>query len=218
MFAYRHKGDMNWEVKSERQHLDRVRAKYAELYPEGLEIRAISEGLLKETEDAIGWSRFDAFEKGWRFDSKKNLWRPPEEPLPEPEGEPLPFSEFKVISSLSFNVPSGPIELEGGFTYNPFDRVIRQLEQIISGVPSRAFIDVEGKYLEFISYPKENGKVRFILNYYTSSGEKWRETLADILIDRRIIVEQFYDYIINKFCEKNEIHKFRSSLLEDYLN
>ena len=64
----------------EKLYIDKVRAKYSEKCPDGLEIRVIAEGVSRASHDDEweSWIFLDVFESGWRFDHSVSLWKPPE--------------------------------------------------------------------------------------------------------------------------------------------
>ena len=220
---------MNWKIESEKQHLDGIRAKYAALHPSDLEIRVISEGSLEATkEDWNGWMRYISFRRGWRFDRKTNAWVSPEEPLTEPQTVPIPIDSFRILSDFSMQLPSSDlVQLRCSYLPGYYDSVIdikRWLEQITRGEPSRVSIDLDDKFQEYISYPKDRELVRLVINYYSGANEERLEQLLDALVPKRVVVDQFYRYILDVFCAKHrpeeyqvDKNDYRSESIEDFL-
>ena len=210
-----------------KQNLSDIEIRFAEKYRGDYKFRLISQGGSGRTQDEEWkiWFDYLVFIGGWRFDQVDRTWKPPEDPPIEPKSIPIPMNEFKILSGSKFALESGEvIELKLSFSHNPYFPVIRWLEQIIRGESTRAFIDGESRYLELISYSKEKGKIRFIINYYTGSSEETRETMLDALVPRRAVIEEFYHYIIDIFCASSpeefweNQEKCQSDLIEDFLN
>ena len=125
-------------------------------------------------------------------------WSPPEESPLEPNGQPLPISSFGLLPDFSMRLPSNKIiQLRYSFMPGYYDSVkfiIRWLEQIARGESGRVFIDLDDKYQEYISYPKEHDKLRLIANYYPGSSENNQELQLDIRG-----IHKFRKIIIHKF-------------------
>jgi len=184
----------------ESEPLAAAESKYCEKYPNNLEIRLISDGSALNTsvDELKDHSERYIFRVGWKFDKITNSWKPPGEVITEPGRNPSIVTSFRILVDWNFKttlpleiiVGNEKINLVMSYAFDPFPEIIRWLELIIQGKSSRVLIDEEGIYHELISYAKEQGQIRLIITY-----SRRREVLLDVLINRRLVVEGFYNVV-----------------------
>lgn len=210
--------------------MDIIKDRYDKKFKDKLEFRLISQGVSKRSaeEEWEEWFDYLTFKHGWRFDQKSNTWKSPEESLAEPQNVPTSIIGFELLPDFSMRLPSREVVyLRYDYLYganNPMKYILDWLERIISGLPARIFLDVESKYQEFISYPKDRENLRLVINFYSRSNDESKEMQLDVLVPKKIVIEQFYNYIINVFCtidrpdefqvDRNE---YQSLLVENFL-
>lgn len=182
-----------------------------------LEVRKISQGLRRRRDNEdnsttdMDMSEHMAFEFEWAFDPYSNRFRAPGELLKQPPVEPKQAKACKIKiakpeygwTTLKLRFDKDEASIRCSHVYDPFPEMIKWLEIISQGQPSRILINEEGCHTGISAYPAGQKHVRVVIHRY------WEDLTVPIdhVVQIKTLVNNIYTEILKFVADKSLLYK-----------
>jgi hypothetical protein len=193
LFGFRPKGEHGWRIEQAALRAEDLPKALSEKGCDVQDLRIIERSWAPRW--AVGLRRQQsAIDHGWLFDQVARCWRPPDEPVTEPPGDPVDADASFTLRTIMYG--SIWIDVTGSdvalaleyetllFPITPLVHFVRLLE---SGGQPHTTTGREDQWIELHAFDRDRGRVRFLVREL----DKTEGPKVDVIMDRARLVRSF---------------------------